>query len=107
MYFVYNRVVFEQNGGAPNDQEKTPQYVYYHQVVHHNPGIRPGSKTSKSVIMKSKMTPCNSDAKRQDITSYIGGVFELNNGSRLFVEVYSTNVLKPMPHLNYFGAHMI
>lgn len=106
LYFVYSRFVFEHKISSSHNK-KTPQHLYYHKIHHHNPGAKPGSTASTRIILKSKVTPCDSDAEGQDISSYIGGVFELNNGSSLFVQVYYTNKLKAVPHLNYFGVHLM
>lgn len=101
MYHVYSQVTFEHSG---NNTESSHPLIFCHMVFHVKSGT--GNEYSDE-IMRSMKTTCDSDDVSQDVTSYIGSVFQLEKGDALFVKVYYKEKVKSHPHVNYFGAHML
>lgn len=100
MYYVYSQVTFQ----VTDKPVGTPS-VLCHSVVRAKPGGL--SAKLQDTLLNSMQTACNGNANTQDITSFIGSVFQLERGDALFVKVYNKDIIKPIPEMNFFGAHMI
>ena len=70
--------------------------------------VKAGERTEYSELLARGMeTPCVSVNNLQSSTSYLGSVFQLQKGDSLYVKVYRKEHIKPVVHMNFFGAHMI
>lgn len=101
MYHVYSQVTFEYSS---NHTGSFFPLIFCHMVFHVKAGA--GNKY-RDEIMRSMKTTCDTDDVSQDVTSYIGSVFQLEKGDALFVKVYHKEKVKANPYVNFFGANML
>lgn len=104
LYQVYSQVVLEHDM-RDNDQRNSGS-IYQHSVIKKEAGA-PGDNIREETLMKVSNTHCQSEYDKQTITSYISGAFQLSEGDRLGVKAHNMSDVVQIPHMNFFGVHML
>lgn len=101
LYHVYSQILFEHNPNTTNLHGRP--LVFSHSVYRVMAKDRGGHS---QILYRSYDTPCQT---KTDVlsSSYLGSVFQLQRGDSLYVKVSNKEHVKPIPHMNIFGAYML
>lgn len=69
--------------------------------------VKAGHTGVPSIVMRTLETPCATESRVETATSYIGSTFQLQRGDALYVTVNYKQYVRPVPHMNFFGVHML
>ncbi|XP_045200674.2 uncharacterized protein LOC123554521 [Mercenaria mercenaria] len=105
LYQVYSQIVLDHDMKSQS-QHNAPA-IYQHSVVLIEAGTMHDKYAREKIILKTSNSHCASKSNRQTITSYLGGAFQLSEGDKLAVKAHNKTELVPVPHMNFFGVHML
>jgi hypothetical protein len=104
LYQIYSQIVLEHE---MNDRDQHGSAsIYQHSVILKQAGM-PDDYNREKFILKVSNTHCASVSDTHTITSYISGAFQLTEGDKLGVRVHNNSEIAAVPHMNFFGVHML
>jgi hypothetical protein len=104
LYQIYSQIVLEHEM-KDRDQHGSAS-IYQHSVILKQAGM-PTDYNHEKFILKVSNTHCASESDTHTITSYISGAFQLSEGDKLGVRVHNNSEIATVPHMNFFGVHML